>query len=160
MSPIPNPPPLGRSVARFVFSPAGLLFGFVALLIVTCPGARGDSSLGLITDGAAAFSGGGSELDGLRLSVPPQAARALPRPVARPTGGDSSRLQLLKPRALRTAAPGERSGGDDLLTQSLSATPLLVDPLLKDPPKSAAAGIRPMTGPTVGIRPKLPAARY
>ena len=41
MSPIPAPAPLRRAILRVVFSPAGLLCGFVLLLIATCPGARG-----------------------------------------------------------------------------------------------------------------------
>lgn len=40
MSPVPSPTSLRHRLARVLFSPAGLLCGFVVLLIVMCPGAR------------------------------------------------------------------------------------------------------------------------
>lgn len=156
MSPVPSPMPLRISFARILFSPPSLLLGFVALLIVTCPGARGEGAATLIPDGLATFTSGANTLAQLDLSAP---AVAAPTPV-RPTIREPSRLDRLKPAAARSAAPRERTeAATDSFTHSRAALPLLVDPLLADARQAQATGLRPMTGPPVGIRPKLPTPR-
>ncbi|MFM7107054.1 MAG: hypothetical protein ACKOZU_00335 [Planctomycetaceae bacterium] len=38
---LPLPAPVRRAIVGMMLSPAGLMCGFVVLLLVTCPGARG-----------------------------------------------------------------------------------------------------------------------
>lgn len=157
MSPVPSPMPLGRSFARILFSPPSLLLGFVVLLIGTCPGARGEGAGSLIPDGLATFASGQNTLANLDLTASAVAAATPARVPVRPTLRESSRLDRLKPAAVRPAAPQERSGAEaDSFKHSRAALPLLVDPLLADGKAAEASGLRPMTGPPVGIRPKLP----
>ena len=149
MSPIPSPTPLRRRLARVLFSPAGLLFGFVVLLIVTCPGARGEGSLGLLSEGASGLSTG-SSLMSLDLVVPAT------KPAAPRSIGRSTRFDRTAPSSIRSATPAERPADSaDTFRHIRSATPLLVDPLLADAPQVSAT-IRPMTGPPVGIRSRYP----
>lgn len=150
MSPIPSPVPLRRRLARILFSPAGLLCGFVVLLIVACPGARGDGSLGLIPAGHKTFT---ASADALRLDLPKPVVPAA-RPTDRPIGR-STRFDRVPPSAARSATPSERAAGpaaSEAFRHSRSTLPLLVDPLLADAPRISAS-VRPMTGPPVGIAP-------
>lgn len=157
MSPVPSPMPLGRSLARILFSPPSLLVGFVVLLIGTCPGARGEGTGTLIPDGLATFVSGQNALANLDLSAPAVIAPTPARLPVRPTIRESSRLDRLKPTAVRSAAPQERPGAEpDSFKHSRAALPLLVEPLLAEGKAAQASGLRPMTGPPVGIRPKLP----
>lgn len=160
MSPVPSPIPLRIAFARMLFSPPSLLLGFVVLLIATCPGARGEGVATLIPDGLATFVSGADTLETLDLAIPAVAATAPVRLPPRPTIRESSRLDRLKPAAVRSAAPRERTeAATDSFTHSRAALPLLVDPLLADARQDQATGLRPMTGPPVGIRPKLPTPR-
>lgn len=145
MSPIPSPTPLRRAVARILFSPAGLLFGFVVLLIATCPNARGDSSFGALL----ALGGGSSSTDLARLDVPVAPATATSARAAKPFRS-SWRSPTPAERGERYPTSSEASEGP------LAAVPLLTDPLLEGKATPPTAHISPMTGPTVGIRPKLP----
>lgn len=148
MSPIPSPTPLRRVAARLLFSPAGLLFGFVVLLIVTCPGARGESGFANIL----ALSGGAQSTDWTRLDVPVAPATAS-ETISRPSKSRQS--------SWRSPTPAERGGladvtspafGDSRITASL-----VTDPVVEGNTATPKTRLKPMTGPTVGIRPKLPA---
>lgn len=148
MSPIPSPTPLRRRLARLLFSPVGLLCGFVVLLIATCPGARGDDGLGLLSADLTAFAGVAD------VSVQPVAAPAkamVSKPFAR-----STRFDRTTPSSARSATPAERAAAKDALPHTRKAVPLLVDPLLTDSPQASAGDLRPMTGPPVGIRSRFP----
>lgn len=156
MSPIPSPAPLRRRLARVLFSPASLLFGFVVLIIVTCPGARGDGGLGLLAVSDGLRTSAAVDFTNLDLPVTP----ARPAVMAR-----STRFDRTPTSTARSATPVERgaaapvAGSADAFRHSRAALPLLVDPLLDATPQSPSAAIQPMTGPAVGIRPKLPTAR-
>jgi hypothetical protein len=157
MSPVPEQIPRRISFARVLCSPPSLLLGFVVLLIVTCPGARGEGVVTLIPDGLATFVSGANTLEDLDVSASAVAATTPARLPVRPMIRESSRLDRLKPKAARSAAPRERSeAATDSFTHSRAALPLLVDPLLAEGKPAQASGLRPMTGPPVGIRPKLP----
>lgn len=155
MSPLPSPTPVRNAIVRMIFSPIGLLCGFVVLLITTCPGARGEDSLGLFagTDGLRS-----SVVDLSRLDVAP----ATSRPAA--VLGRSARPDHAPVSLARSATPSERQlrvrGGaaDDTgsTTGSPSVLPPLVNQLTSEAAQAPAVSIRPMTGPAVGIRSKLP----
>lgn len=152
MSPIPSPTPLRRRFVRALFSPAGLLFGFVLLIIVTCPGARGEGALGLLSVGDGLQASAAVGIMDLNLPVAP----ARPVMVARSTRFDrppSSTGRSATQAERRVAPVGD---APDAFRHSRSALPLLVDPLLDTTPRAPAAAIKPMTGPAVGIRPTLP----
>lgn len=159
MSPIPSPTPLRRTLARLLFSPAGLLFGFVVLLITTCPGARGEGSLGMLAENnGGLFSSSAIELakyDSIRVNPTHQPSAAI---------GRSTRLDRVPTSSARSATPMERGAAApapvdaEAFRHSRSTLPLLVDPMLDETARASSAGIRPMTGPAVGIRPKLPTA--
>lgn len=154
MSPIPSPAPLRRTVARILFSPAALLFGFVVLLITTCPGARGESSFGPLMGTEAFRAPAVAELPNINVPVVP---------VARPSAviGRSTRFDRVPSSSARSATLTERNAAapaaadSEAFRHSRLAMPLLV----ADPARAPAANINPMTGPAVGIRPKLPAAK-
>lgn len=151
MSPIPSPAPLRRAFLRALFSPGSLLFGFVVLIIITCPGARGEGVMGLLTENEGLFGP-----DYLTLDMP--VAEAEPAPVISP----AAKFGRMPSSTARSATPVERggspaAGAGPSFRHSRAALPLLVDPLLDDAPRAPSVRISPMTGPTVGIRPKLPA---
>lgn len=145
MSPIPSPTPLRRKLGRLLFSPAGLLFGFVMLLIVTCPGARGDDLATTASAGRPGFAAGTVRptFDLTKpLAAPPAA-----RPFARSTRFDRGAAS-----ASRAVGTENRSGGSiETFRHSRAVLPLLVDPLIGGGSSTSATTIRPMTGPAVGI---------
>lgn len=157
MSPLPSPTPVRSAILRMVFSPTGLLLGFVVLLIVTCPGARGEESLGLLVTN-----------DGLRSSAVDLSNFDVPVPPSRPTPviGRSSRYDRVPVSSARSATPLERGLRDrepravdaESFRHSRAALPLLVDPLTGDAARAPSAKLNPMTGPAVGIRPQTPVA--
>jgi hypothetical protein len=149
MSPIPSPTPLRRRLSRLLFSPAGLLFGFVLLLIATCPGARGDEAAGSARrTGFAA----GTDLPTFDLTKP-LAAPPAARPFARSTKFDRRATSATRPVRIE-----DRTGGSsDTFRHSRSVLPLLVDPVIDAAARGATTSLTPMSGPAVGIRPKLPA---
>jgi hypothetical protein len=154
MSPLPSPTPLRRTVLRMLFSPGSLLFGFVVLIITMCPGARGEESFGLLALNAGLSSP--AAVDITTLDVPVAPARSAP------VIGRSTRFDRVPSSTARSATPAERSSAapavrdTESFRHSRSALPLLTDPLLND---SASARISPMTGPAVGVRPKLPISK-
>ena len=149
MSPVPSSFPLRRKVSQFLFSPTGLLVGFVVLLIATCPNARGE-----LMNNMFAMNGGLPTADLTNLSVP-VAPAAAPRVIGRSTKFDGPQASSLRP-----ATPSERGERTSTATgpfrHSRSPLPLLVDPILEEGSQASAGRISPMTGPTVGIRPRLP----
>lgn len=147
MSPIPSPTPLRRVAARLLFSPAGLLFGFVVLLIVTCPGARGESGFSSFV----ALGGGASAADWTRLDVPVAPATASEM-TSRPSRPARSSWRSPTPAERDEAAAVTISALDD----SRSTAALVTDPAGKGRNPVPAARLKPMTGPTVGIRQKHP----
>lgn len=148
MSPIPSPTPLRRVAARLLFSPAGLLFGFVVLLIATCPGARGESGFANIL----ALSEGAPAGDWTRLDVPVAPATAS-ETISRPSKSRRS--------SWRSPTPAERGEGGDTIINALGDSPttasLVADPVVERNAAAQTTRLKPMTGPTVGIRSKLPA---
>ena len=152
MSPIPSPTPLRRKLGRLLFSPAGLLFGFVLLLIATCPGARGD-------DAEAASSrrtgfAAGTDLPTFDLTKPLTAPPAA-RPFARSTRFDRGAASATRP-----VQTEDRSGNSfDSFRHSRAVLPLLVDPVIDAAARGAATSLAPMSGPAVGIRRKVPSAK-
>lgn len=155
MSPLPSPTPIRRAFLRVVFSPVGLLCGFVVLLLVTCPGARGDDAISqLLANGGLTAGSRPANLDSLAaVQSRPSAALVRSTRIDRaPISGARSRTP-----AERAAATGSvREVGDtDGFRHSSSALPLLGDPLREtDGAGPASAGIVPMTGPAVGVRQK------
>lgn len=156
MSPIPSPTPLRRTIARLLFSPAALLLGFVVLLITTCPGARGEGAIGLLIANDGMLTSASSDFAKLDMAITPVRVPAS-------VSARSTRFDRAPASSARSATPAERSaatravgGESDALRHSRSTVPLLVDPLLDDVSSAPAARITPMTGPAVGIRPKLP----
>ncbi len=149
MSPLPSPSPLRRAFVRALFSPAGLLFGFVVLLIVTCPGARGEGfSASLALNGGLAAT---ADLPALDVPVAP--ANRSTTSFARSTRFDRAPVS-----SARTATPVERKAqasaiDTEAFSRSRAAVPLLVDPLL-DEISSGRPAISPMIGPAVGVQPK------
>lgn len=149
MSPLPSPSPLRRSIARIVFSPAGLLFGFVAMVIVACPGARGSEPVLLTAENKAVLAGGSKSIRFILMENTPMNPK--PRVIGR-----SKRFDGLAPAAGSATAPAAGPAGSaDALRNVKAVLPLLVDPLLTDTPR-VSASVRPMTGPSVGIQPRLP----
>lgn len=152
MSPIPSPVPLRRTVARLLFSPTGLLFAFVVLLLTTCPGARGQSGF----DQLLAMEVGAMATDITTIAVP-VAPSSTPRVIGRSTRFD-------RPRESAAQAPaaverGARAGaGADPLRDARLSIPLLDDSLFDEAAGNLPPRIRPMTGPAVGIEPRLPNA--
>lgn len=153
MSPLPSPTPLRRALLRVIFSPAGLLCGFVALIIVTCPGARGEDAIALL---AGPFAGPQiSSVDLARFDMPVASRQAAPA-TGRPVHSDRAPIS-----SARSATPSERArrvaGGVDRVAfpSARAASPVLVDPLFSEAAMSPAAPIRPLTGPPVGIRPPV-----
>lgn len=154
MSPIPCPTPLRRTILRLVFSPMGLLCGFVVLLIATCPGARGDQAISLLlANGGLQAGSSPASLDG--LVVPPSPVNVHSARFDR-TPISSARSKTPAERAA-DAAPARPLGEHDDLSHSRAALPLLVEPLTPSLNRPETAAIVPMTGPTVGIRSRLPA---
>ena len=154
MSPLPSPTPMRRTFLRILFSPAGLLCGFVVLLITTCPGARGDDTMGLLaaTGGLHGSTGGDlTSLDALLGS----------------TGG-SAEIGRVPAASLRSPLPTERGAvgreprpsilsREDVFPHSRIAIPMLVAPLPGDANTTpASAALAPRTGPAVGVPRKLP----
>ena len=156
MSPLPCPTPLRRAILRKLFSPAGLLLGFVVFIITTCPGARGDDAVSLL-----AASGGFVP----RVGIDATTLDAVVTPVRPATvAARSTRFDRALPSSTRSSTPTGRvrvapGPTSEIFTNSRSTLPLQTDPLLDDA-AAPAAGLRPMTGPAVGIRPKLPAATH
>lgn len=153
MSPLPSPTPVRSALLRMIFSPTGLLLGFVVLIIATCPNARGEDSLSL--SGAS---------DGLRSSVVDLARFDMPVAPSRsaPVIGRSTRFDRAPISSARSATPMERGirapGSVDAETfgTARSPLPLLGDPMEMDAARATSANLNPMTGPAVGIRPTLP----
>lgn len=152
MSPLPSPTPLRRKFTRVLFSPAGLLFGFLVLLITTCPGARGDGSAAANPSRRTGFAAG-TQLPSFDLTKPLPAQPAA-RPFARSTRFDRSATSPVSatPPASRPGAPA------DQFRHSRAVLPLLVDPVLDAAAGDSATSLTPMTGPAVGIRPTLRSA--
>lgn len=156
MSPLPSPIPLRHRLARLLSSPASLLFGFVVLLILTCPGARGGGgeALGLVPAGSTVFAAQ-PDLASLDLTAP-DLAKVQAKPAASRPLGRSTRFDRVTPSTARSATPAERPANPaESFRHTRSAVPLLVDPLLADAPRVSPT-IRPMTGPPVGIRSRYP----
>lgn len=157
MSPLPSPTPLRRALLRALFSPIGLLCGFVVLIIVTCPGARGDEAISvLLSNGGLNATTRPVSLDALAAAGPVAPSRV----VGRSTRFDrvpvsSARSKTPAERAAETGARPATGGTDDSTLSPRSPLPLLGDALTDRP---SSAGIVPMTGPAVGIRPKMPTA--
>lgn len=157
MSPLPSPTPVRSAILRVIFSPMTLLLGFVVFVIATCPGARGEESLGLLMKN-----------DGLRSSTLDLSSFDVPVAPNRPTAviGQSTRLDRAPVSSARSATPMERglrhrdpdSVDAESFRHSRAALPLLVDPLTAGAARAPSAKINPMTGPAVGIRPKTPVA--
>ena len=155
MSPLPSPTPVRTALLRMIFSPTGLLLGFVVLIIATCPGARSEESLSLFAAN-----------DGLRSSAVELSRFDMPVAPSRPSPviGRSTRFDPAPVSSARSATPmerGLRTPGTveaETFRHSRTTLPLLVDPLSGDRDQAASANISPMTGPAVGIRPRLPVA--
>lgn len=129
MSPLPSPTPLRRALLRVVFSPAGLLFGFVVLLLVTCPGARGEvPSSGLGTFSSSYGSSALPDITNLQVTI--------------------SRRDRPTSSVARSATPSERA---------TSARPVY-EGLQDRDARSAAVRLVPMSGPAVGVKPATRAA--
>lgn len=155
MSPLPSPTPLRSLLLKVVFSPAGLLCGFVVLLIATCPGARGEEAISmLLANGGLSAAARPASLDSFVVT-----------PLA-PARTEIGRSVSTAPRSLaRSKTPAERSaesarptsaGGMDVPSPARSALPLVADPLAGAADRPTSAALVPMTGPAVGIRPRLP----
>jgi len=156
MSPVPGPLPLRHRLTRLLFSPAGLLCGFVFLLIATCPGARGDDASAILSANFATF---GFASD---VSVPPVSATA--DSLASKPFGRSTRFDREWTAAARVTAPVDRVAATDALPHTRKVVPLLVDPSLTDSPRMSAPSPTPMTGQPVGVsraslRPRTPSER-
>lgn len=152
MSPVPSPVPLRRTLSRVLFSPTGLLFAFVVLLITTCPGARGEMGF----DDLLAVEVGASSADITALDVP-VAPTPAPRVIGRSTRFDRPKASSL--RSPTGVERGERAAaGAEPFRDVRSPLPLLKDPIFDDAASNPLSGIRPMTGPAVGIEPRLTAA--
>lgn len=150
MSPLPSPSPLRRSIARILFSPAGLLFGFLAIVIAACPGARSSEPV-LITANTKAVLAGSSGSAGFILTAP-MPLNSKPRVVGR-----SRRFDGIAPATVPAAGP---AGSADALRNVKTILPLLVDPLLTDTPRVSAATPTPMTGQPVGIATRLSGEKH
>ena len=149
MSPIPSPTPLRRVFARLLFSPAGLLCGFVVLLVLTCPGARGAEGTKPISPHSAIF---GSSATVVNLGFQPTAAA----PTARRAIGRSTRFDRVPEARAKVAPAAQRGPGVEAAArQSPTDLPLFVDSLLGAEAAKSESDIRPMTGPPVGISPIL-----
>ena len=133
MSPVPSPTPLRRTFAKIVFSPTGLLFAFVVLVVVTCPGARAADGLrtAASTDPLLMLAKQGMNLDA-DVFVPPVKPR-MTTPIGR-----TGRLDAVAPTKARSAMPAERG---------------------EPAAKVSSVSLRPMIGPPVGIRSRLPHER-
>ncbi|MFM9059495.1 MAG: hypothetical protein ACKOSQ_10290 [Planctomycetaceae bacterium] len=155
MSPLPSPTPVRNVIVRLVFSPIGLLCGFVVLLITTCPSARGEDSFGSFGTHDGLRS---SVVDLSRIEVAPPAARPVP------AIGRSTRFDRAPASLARSATPMERQLRDrgaapvDATAVAGAAAPVspLVNPLTNDASSAPAVSLTPMTGPAVGIRPQVP----
>lgn len=124
MSPLPSPTPLRRVFLRMVFSPAGLLFGFVVLLLVTCPGARGEvPSVGLGSIDGLYAVGSAPDITNLQVTV---------------TRSDRPALAIG-----RSATPSERA----------TAGRPAIDGIKTQNGRSVASRFVPMSGPMVGVKP-------
>lgn len=162
MSPLPSPSPLRNAILRTVFSPMGLFFGFVVLIMVMCPGARSDDAISLL------LSNGGME--SRRGLVDVDALEAVPSPAISRTIGRSTRSGRAPISSARSKTPSERAAESAALSQaprqsralplqhSPSTLPILADPVTTDRAVDAPAAIVPMSGPAVGIRER--ASRY
>ena len=150
---------LREAILGSLLTPTGLFCCLVALLIATCPGARGDGdrdsgtwlSEGAITPAGRVNVMGGSHAWG--------DATVDVGPAARMAAFDKSLAESDTPlvKFARSAGPDERRSDDaadaDVMGHSKVALPLLVDPLLT----TAAAPRptpRPLTGPAVGVVPR------
>ncbi|MFM8792883.1 MAG: hypothetical protein ACKON8_09435, partial [Planctomycetota bacterium] len=141
MSPLPSPSPLRRSIARIVFSPAGLLFGFLAIVIVACPGARSSEPEQITARTKAVLAGGSNSARFILMTPTP--VNPKPRVIGR-----SRRFDGIAPASVPATGP---EGSADALRNVKAILPLLVDPLLTDAPRVSAANSTPMTGQPVGI---------
>lgn len=156
MSPVPGPLPLRHRLTRLLFSPAGLLCGFVFLLIATCPGARGDDPSAILSANFATF---GFASD---VSVPPVSASS--KAVTSKPFGRSTRFDREWSSSNRGSAPAERIAAKDALPHTRTVVPLLIDPPLTDSPRTSTSNPTPMTGEPVGVsrtslRPRTPSER-
>lgn len=146
MSPLPNPAPVRHAILRTLFSPTGLLLCFVVLVIFTCPGARGEDAMRLLTMNDVRQSSV-IDLNGLDVDVSP----ARPERFGRETTS-----------AARSPTPSERSlrGGSTVAAKpaflARSPLPLIADPMLEKAAGVPAGTIKPMTGPAVGVLPSPP----
>jgi len=145
MSPLPSPAPLRRSIARILFSPAGLLFGFLAIVIVACPGARSSEPVLITANTKAVLAGGSGSTRFILMQNTPLTLK--PRVIGR-----SRRFDGIAPAAGSATAPADGPAGSaDALRNVKTILPLLVDPLLTDAPRVSEATPTPMTGQPVGI---------
>ncbi|MFM9011069.1 MAG: hypothetical protein ACKON8_09420 [Planctomycetota bacterium] len=156
MSPVPGPLPLRHRLTRLLFSPAGLLCGFVFLLIATCPGARGEDASGILSANFGTFAFASD------VNVPPVSAAA--KAVTSKPFGRSTRFDRERMSSARVAAPVDRVATKDALPHTRKVVPLLIDPSLTDSPRMPAPGPTPMTGQPVGVsrtslRPRTPSER-
>lgn len=142
MSPLPSPSPLRRSIARILFSPAGLLFGFLAIVIAACPGARSSEPVLITPNTKAVLAGGSNSTRFILMQNTPMSPK--PRVIGR-----SRRFDGIAPATTDPAAGPV--GSADALRNVKTVLPLLVDPLLTDTPRVSAANPTPMTGQPVGI---------
>ena len=159
MSPLPSPRPIRQKILRAMFSPIGLLCGFVVLLIATCPGARGEGALGLLAASEFAAVSGADVLSLDKESRHLVASSAAPRGVVAPRSSARSATPAERRTGVSSAhLPGRpAASGSELFRHTRSALPLLVDPVTTGADLAPSASIRPMVGPAVGIRTKLPA---
>lgn len=156
MSPVPGPIPLRHRLTRLLFSPAGLLCGFVFLLIATCPGARGDDAAGILSASFGTFALASD------VSVPPVSATA--KAATSKPFGRSTRFDREWSSSKRVPTSVERVAAKDALPHTRKVVPLLIDPSLTDSPRTSASNPTPMTGPPVGVsrtslRPRTPSER-
>lgn len=150
-------PTLRQAILGSLLTPAGLFCCLVAVLIATCPGARGDGagdegqwlSDSLIAPAARVRVAGGSHAWGdAVVDVGPAVSMA---------AFDAPLMEERGPvvKFARSAAPDERSAGEtpdaDALGHSKAALPLLVDPMLAPSASAPRAAPRPLTGPAVGV---------
>lgn len=150
MSPLPNPAPTRYALLRVLCSPTSLLLYFVVIVIVTCPGARGDNALHMLSP-SQFFQSPIADLS--RLEMQETATRSAPV-VPRPTSFDRATVSL--PRSPTPSERGGRIGVSEAPARpaglARSALPLLSDPAIEPSARAASTGtIRPMTGPTVGV---------
>lgn len=154
MSSIPGPTSLRRSIMRIACSPAVLLGGFAALLIVTCPNARGVDALDVLIPNRGTIVDGST--NPLLLDVPASPTRPA-HAKDRASARDRLPRSSVRSATLEERGAGSPGAGDvELFRYSRAAVPLLVEPLSVDASEGEPARIVPMTGPAVGVRAKAP----